>query len=98
MDVIYELHGQTFEWDYEKASSNVRKHHVSFERACEVFFDPFLRLVDASDRGEGRDAVIGLAEDWSLLFVVHVASRGDTLRIISARLATSSERISYEHE
>jgi uncharacterized DUF497 family protein len=62
MDVTYELHSQSFEWDSEKASANLRKHHVSFERACEVFFDPLLRLVDASSRGEERDAVIGLAE------------------------------------
>jgi uncharacterized DUF497 family protein len=98
MDVTYELHGQSFEWDSEKASANLRKHHVSFERACEVFFDPLLRFVDASSRGEERDAVIGLAEDWSLLFVVHVVHEADTLRIISARRATASERRIYEHE
>jgi uncharacterized DUF497 family protein len=98
MDVTYALHGQTFEWDAEKAATNLRKHRVSFEKACEVFFDPFLRLLDASANDERREAVLGLTEDWSLLFVVHVAHQGDTLRIISARPATSSERRTYEHE
>ena len=98
VDVIYELHGQTFEWNAEKAAANVRKHQVPFERACEVFFDPFLRLVDASGSDEEREAVLGLTEDWRLLFVVHVARDGDTLRIISARPATPSERKIYEHE
>jgi uncharacterized DUF497 family protein len=98
MDVTYERHGQIFEWDAEKAAANLRKHFVSFEKACEVFFDPFLRLVDASSGNERREAIIGLTEDWSLLFVVHVAREGDTLRIISARPATASERRTYEHE
>ena len=65
MDAQYELQGQTFEWDLEKAAANVLKHHVAFEKACEVFFDPFLILVDAGDDDEPREAAIGLTEDWS---------------------------------
>ena len=98
MDVIFELQGQLFEWDSEKSALNFRKHHVSFERACEVFFDPFVRLVDATDNGETRDAAIGLTEDWNLLFVVHVVRGEDSIRIISARSATPSERRDYEYE
>ncbi|RUU48293.1 BrnT family toxin, partial [Mesorhizobium sp. M2C.T.Ca.TU.002.02.1.1] len=30
-----------FEWDLEKAGSNLRKHGVSFETAVRVFSDPF---------------------------------------------------------
>jgi len=98
MDVAFGLQGQTFEWDTEKAAANLRKHHVSFEKACEVFFDPFVHLLDATDQGEPREAAIGLTEDWELLFVVHVVRQEATLRIISARPATSSERRDYEHE
>jgi uncharacterized DUF497 family protein len=100
MDVTYEVQGQVFEWDADKAAQNLRKHHVSFERACEVFFDPFVVLVDATDGGEARDAAIGLTEDWTMLFVVHVRRYEDTItiRIISARPATASERREYEHE
>jgi uncharacterized protein len=98
VDVTYEIRGQIFEWDAEKAAANLRKHNVRFEKACEVFFDPFLRLLDASANDESREAVLGLTEDWSLLFVVHVVADGDALRIISARPATPSERRIYEHE
>jgi uncharacterized DUF497 family protein len=48
----------------------------------EGFFDPFVRLVDASDSGEAREAAIGLTEDWSMLFVVHVVRYADTIRIV----------------
>jgi len=98
MNFAFELQGQVFEWDTDKASANFRKHRVSFEAACQVFFDPFVRLVDASALGEAREAAIGLTEDWTLLFVVHVIRHGDIIRIISARAATTSERREYEYE
>ncbi len=70
---------------------------ASFEKACEVFFDPVLVLVDAGDAEESREAAIGLTEDWSLLAVVHVVRQGGALRIISAWPATPSERRDYEN-
>jgi len=96
MDVYFLYHGQRFVWDSKKASSNVNKHGVSFEIACQVFFDPLIRMDDASIGGEERDAAIGLTEDWSLLFVVHLLREGDAIRIISARPATAQERRTYE--
>jgi uncharacterized DUF497 family protein len=47
--------GSAFEWDVGKAKVNLRKHGVSFETACEVFFDPFVRLIDAGSEAETRD-------------------------------------------
>ncbi len=98
MDVRYTLHSQTFEWNLAKAAANLRKHGVSFEKACEVFFDPFLRLADAGGEGEAREAAIGLTEDWTLLFVVHIVRQPGAIRIISARPATAVERKRYEYE
>jgi uncharacterized DUF497 family protein len=63
-----------------------------------VFFDPFLRLVDASVESEARDAVIGMDEAWNMLCVVHIQLEGDLIRIISARKATRSERLLYEEQ
>jgi uncharacterized protein len=97
MDIFFLYQGQRFVWDEVKASSNLSKHGVSFEKACQVFFDPFLFLEDASSGGEQRDAAIGLTEDWSILFVVHLLREGDTIRILSARPATAPERKSYEN-
>ncbi|MGD0052213.1 MAG: BrnT family toxin, partial [Vulcanimicrobiaceae bacterium] len=74
------------------------KHGVRFEQACEVFFDPFVHYVDASVEGEARDAVLGLAEDWTVLFVVYVSMENEFIRIISARPATSAERRTYEDQ
>jgi len=101
MDVHYLYLGQPFEWDTEKASSNLQKHGVSFVRASEIFFDPFICVVDATDReDQARDAAIGYAKDMSMLYVVHIL-RGDagleSIRIISARAATPQERVGYEN-
>lgn len=94
--------GQIFEWDADKAAANRQKHGVSFEKACEVFFDPFVRIVDATDReDEARDAAIGFTNDLSMLIVVHLIREGDGLeaiRIISARAATPQERNQYEND
>jgi uncharacterized protein len=96
MDIYFLFHGQRFVWDSEKASINFAKHSVSFELACQVFFDPFVRIEDASAGEEQREAAVGLTEDWSLLYVVHILREGDAIRIISARQATAPERRSYE--
>jgi hypothetical protein len=96
----YPYQGQLFEWDSDKATTNLQKHGVSFEKACEVFFDPFVRVVDATDQeDEARDAAIGFSNELNMLFVVHVVRGGDRLesiRIVSARLATPQERDQYE--
>lgn len=96
MDEYYELSGITFVWNPDKAQSNRAKHRVTFEQAAEVFFDPFLRVVDASPERESRDAIIEMDERWTLLFVVHVEIEGEWFRIISARRATARERQIYE--
>jgi uncharacterized DUF497 family protein len=96
MDVLFRLNGVDFTWDAAKASANVVKHGIRFERACEVFFDPLLVAIDASVKDEARDAVIGEAENGSLLFVVHIEREGEAIRIISARTATVAERTDYE--
>jgi uncharacterized DUF497 family protein len=98
MDVRITLHNITFEWDSRKAATNVRKHGVSFNVACEVFFDPFLRyLEDEMVDGELRETIIGMAENWQLLYVVYVL-QADTVRIVSARKTTKSERKWYENQ
>jgi uncharacterized protein len=96
MRVSYELHGVSFEWDSEKADTNLLKHGVSFQTACEVFFDPFVRLLDASGSAESREAAVGYTEGELLLFVVHVVRHEEIIRLISAREATREERRQYE--
>ncbi|WP_242577728.1 BrnT family toxin [Chroococcus sp. FPU101] len=69
---------------------------VTFQQATEAFFDPFLVVVDASRNSETRDAVIGIDSRWNLLYVVHIEREDETIRIISARKATTNEREDYE--
>jgi uncharacterized protein len=40
MSVRYSLQGIAFEWDEQKAQTNLKKHGITFEEAAEVFFDP----------------------------------------------------------
>lgn len=97
MDIHHELNGVAFVWDDEKARLNVVNHEgVTFEQAATVFFDPFLRLVDASRNDEARDAAIGYDTAGRLLFVVHIAFEGETIRLISARKATPQERRDHD--
>ena len=98
MDVFSTLDGQSFVWDSEKASTNALRHGISFEQARESFLDPLARYEDASPQEEARQACIGLAMDYRLLYVVHVIREGDVLRLISARLAEPAERRRYEDE
>ncbi len=86
-----------FEWDPEKAKSNLLKHGVAFAEAATVFFDPLsITVHDPLHSGnENRLVITGLSYGGRHLVVVHV-DRGDRIRIISARLATHGERKNYE--
>lgn len=98
MDVAYRLSGINFVWDRKKAQSNLRKHGIAFETACEVFFDPFVRLIETEIvSGEQRETAIGMTGDWRLLKVVYVF-RSESVRLISARPITLRERRSYEEQ
>jgi hypothetical protein len=83
-----------FEWDEEKASLNLVKHHVSFAEAATVFADPAAVFLDDGS-GTDRMVVIGTSLRDRLLYVVHV-ERGRRARIISARPANRQERDVYQ--
>ena len=96
VDAVHLLQDVTFVWDTRKASSNLKKHGVAFEKACEVFFDPFLQPGSPEVRnGERRQYVTGLTSEWQLLVVVFTLLE-DAVRIISARKATPLQRHRYE--
>ena len=86
-----------FEWDKRKATSNKRKHGVSFEEASTVFSD-FLTLTipdPLHSENEERFVTIGRSAKQRTLVVAHI-ERGDIIRIISARVASAHERQTYE--
>lgn len=96
MDVLYQFGSLDFVWDVHKAAANIAKHGVRFEQACEAFLDPLVRIVDASAIDETRDALLGQSDNGRLLFVVHIGLEDESIRIISARVATAGERKNYE--
>jgi uncharacterized DUF497 family protein len=87
----------TFEWDDEKAVENLTKHGVSFSEASTVFADPLSRTIPdpLHSDDEERFVVLGQSGLQHTLVVVHTY-RGELIRIISARMATSHERRDYE--
>ena len=86
-----------FQWDENKARTNLAKHGVSFEEAATVFGDAFsLTIPDpAHSQREDRFIILGSSHTGELLVVVHT-ERGDSIRIISARRASRKERKSHE--
>jgi uncharacterized protein len=90
-----------FEWDPTKAKSNVRKHKISFERAAEIFLDPFMLSVFDNTHSTNEDRWITLGKDHNNVTIVVVHTFRDidpdnsTIRIISARRATKREDKHY---
>jgi uncharacterized DUF497 family protein len=88
-----------FEWNAGKAAANQKTHDISFEEAATVFLDPLAMTFPDVDHSteEHREITIGHTMRQRLVFVSH-CERGARIRIISARLATRSERKQYEEE
>jgi uncharacterized protein len=86
-----------FAWDPRKASANLRKHGVSFWDAASAFEDPLsITIPDPlHSETEERFVLIGVSRKQHLVVVAHV-ERGDIIRIISARIASRAERLTYE--
>jgi uncharacterized DUF497 family protein len=89
--------GLRFEWDREKAKQNLKKHGVSFEDASEGFSDALAaNLADTThSANENRSLIIGQTSKRRILLVVY-SERGESFRIISARVATKQEVRIYE--
>jgi uncharacterized protein len=86
----------TFEWDIEKARTNLAKHGVSFEDACFAILDEhhIEEIDDRFDYEEERLRIIGLSSQ-NLLFVVTIAHDETHYRLISARTASRDEADRY---
>ena len=95
--IYYMYHGcMHFEFDPKKAVANFQKHGVSFAEVEPVFYDPFaLTREDRDASGEARFVTVG-ADALRRFVAVCWTQRGDCIRLISARFATSTERKSYE--
>jgi hypothetical protein len=87
-----------FEWDEKKSSANRKKHGVSFDEAKTAFFDEHGLLLDDPEHSENEDrfVLLGLSASLRILVVCHCyRSKGDVIRIISARRADRFEQADY---
>jgi len=87
-----------FEWDTHKATANFAKHGVSFDEARSVFSDPFELTISDPDHSEGeyRFLSIGRTNQHRTVVVVFTERLPNSIRIISARVASKKERQFYE--
>ena len=86
------------EWDEAKNTTNKKKHGISFQEAETVFADEHALLLADPDHSteEDRFVLMGFSASLRMLVVCHCYRRsGETIRIISARKATKSERAVY---
>jgi uncharacterized DUF497 family protein len=93
--------GSQFDWDPVKNRENLRKHGIRFETAKLVFEDPW--ILSRKDLAHGDDEerynALGEVSPGALVFVVFTVwepDEAETIRLISARAASSLERRSYE--
>ena len=88
-----------FEWDPDKAVSNKEKHDVTFNEAKTAFDDPLFIAFADPDHSDDEQRFILLAEsNQNRLLVVSYTERAPGIRLISARLASRSERKAYEED
>jgi uncharacterized DUF497 family protein len=86
-----------FEWDPDKAASNLRKHRVRFAEAVTVLEDQAALSMRDDTADEDRFAAVGMDSLGRILVVIY-AVRGARIRIISARKATKREQSQYQRK
>ncbi len=93
------MQNSEFEWDDEKAKSNLKKHEVSFEEAATIFNDPEIATISDPDHSEDEERYVSIGKSviMRLLAVIHTY-RKERIRLISARKATKAEKEKYEDE
>jgi uncharacterized protein len=84
-----------YQWDTDKAATNLRKHGIDFADAVSVFSDDLAITISDERFDEERFITIGMDALGRVLVVVYTL-RGKDIRLISARPATRPERRQYE--
>ena len=82
-------------WDPKKAERNLRKHGIEFVDTAVVFDDERAITLHDEHSREDRYLTFGMDAQGRILAISY-AVYGSTIRIISARNATSRERAQYE--
>ena len=83
------------DWDPDKGEANRNKHDLDFADAVTVLHDELARTIGDDSSGERRLVTIGMDALGRVLVVVY-AHDDETVRLISARKATTHERKQYQ--
>lgn len=84
-----------YQWDKDKAATNLSKHGIDFADAVSVFSDDLAITTQDKRFDEERFITIGMDVFGRVLILVYTF-RGNQIRVISARKATRPERKQYE--
>ena len=84
-----------YQWDNNKAATNLRKHGIDFADAVLVFSDD-LAITVTDDRFDERRFITIGTDALSRVLAVVYTYRETEIRLISARSATRQERRQYE--
>jgi uncharacterized protein len=84
-----------YQWDTDKAATNLCKHGIDFAEAVFVFSDDLAITISDERFDEERLITIGLDAVGRILVVVYTL-HGREIRLISARPVTHQERRQYE--
>lgn len=91
-----------FDWDANKARTNLTKHGISFRLAASVFRDALAITIFDEEHSENEErwVTLGRAQNGQVLVVVHTSEETSGtelhIRIISARRADPAEVRDYE--
>ena len=86
-------------WDPDKNLINIKKHKISFREARTAFYDDNVLVLEDlkhSAYDETRLFAVGISDKSKLLVVCHCMRSVNTVRIISARLASEQWIELYE--
>jgi hypothetical protein len=88
-----------FVWDPNKNAANIRKHGIDFSDVPDIFNHPMLTAADLKkDYGEDRWVGIGFLKGTIAVIIFTEDDDIDTIRIISARKATTNEIQSFKEK
>ncbi|MFP4133603.1 MAG: BrnT family toxin [Halothece sp.] len=84
-----------YQWDNNKATTNLAKHGIDFADAVSVFSDDLAITIFDDRFDEERYITIGMDVLGRVLVVVYTL-RQNKIRLISARKATRKEKQQYQ--
>jgi uncharacterized DUF497 family protein len=74
----------TFEWDENKNLENIEKHHISFERAQEAFYDAKRIIIKDKKHSKKEDRFFCIGFDGKGIATVRFTIRNENIRIFGA--------------